>query len=155
MKTHSFTQDYRTLQEAIVTDCGVCQSISRQMLDSGMEHPEVRQYKSLWDTGANRSAVSQKVVSDLGLETVAYMQNYTAGGMVLSSNHLVNLVLPNGIEIASLIVSCCDIDGADVLIGMDVINKCDFAITNEGETTTFSFRIPSSGTIDFTRKVEE
>ena len=37
----------------------------------------------------------------------------------------------------------------DMLIGMDVISMCDFAITNAMEETKFSFQIPSSTDIDF------
>lgn len=37
----------------------------------------------------------------------------------------------------------------DMLIGMDVISMCDFAITDSGAETKFSFQIPSSLDIDF------
>ena len=43
-------------------------------------------------------------------------------------------------------------DGFDVLIGMDIITKGDFAITNPDGTTKFSFRIPSQADIDFVRE---
>lgn len=130
-------------------NCGVSPHIARRLLNDGMEHPEVRHYKALWDTGSNHTVISKRVVEELGLQTVAYNENYTAGGMVISTTHLVNLVLPNGLEIPSLFVSCCDIEYADILLGMDVITMCDFAITNVEEKTTFSFQIPSTTTIDF------
>lgn len=37
----------------------------------------------------------------------------------------------------------------DVLIGMDVISLGDFAISNEGDATSFTFRIPPLKRIDF------
>jgi len=37
----------------------------------------------------------------------------------------------------------------DVAIGMDVICKGDFAVTNKDDLTLFSFRIPSETAIDF------
>jgi len=37
----------------------------------------------------------------------------------------------------------------DMLIGMDVISLCDFAITNPGKQTKFSFQVPSTLDIDF------
>ena len=40
-------------------------------------------------------------------------------------------------------------DEYDVVIGMDVICNGDFAVTNKDGNTTFSFRIPSEETIDF------
>ena len=42
-----------------------------------------------------------------------------------------------------------DNDEYDVIIGMDVICKGDFAITNLNGKTTFSFRIPSEKEIVF------
>ena len=38
---------------------------------------------------------------------------------------------------------------AEVLIGMDIINRGDFAVTNRDGRTKFSFRIPSQADIDF------
>jgi hypothetical protein len=40
--------------------------------------------------------------------------------------------------------------GADILIGMDIMNQGDFAVTNLNGITRFSFRIPSMAAIDFT-----
>ena len=38
---------------------------------------------------------------------------------------------------------------ADVLVGMDIINQGDFAVTNPDGRTKFSFRVPSIADIDF------
>ena len=38
---------------------------------------------------------------------------------------------------------------SDVLIGMDIISRGDFAITHPGGRTKFSFRVPSQADIDF------
>ena len=42
----------------------------------------------------------------------------------------------------------------DVLIGMDIINRGDFAVTNQNRKTKFSFRFPSIGDIDFVEEDE-
>ncbi len=42
-----------------------------------------------------------------------------------------------------------DKDGLGVLIGMDIIGLGDFAISNHGGKTVFTFRAPSSKVIDF------
>jgi hypothetical protein len=42
-------------------------------------------------------------------------------------------------------------NGCDMLIGMDVINLGDFAVTNYNGRTMFSFRMPSADRIDFVR----
>jgi SEC-C motif len=42
--------------------------------------------------------------------------------------------------------------GFDVLIGMDIISQGDFAVTNFGGNTRFSFRVPSLEELDFNKK---
>jgi hypothetical protein len=52
----------------------------------------------------------------------------------------------------SVVSECTELstDGSiGVLIGMNIINKGDFAITNFQGKTTMSFRIPSKQKIDF------
>ena len=39
--------------------------------------------------------------------------------------------------------------GAEILIGMDIINQGDFAVTNLNGITKFSFRVPSTAHLDF------
>ena len=58
----------------------------------------------------------------------------------------------NEIIIPNILVSCADLGrDLDVLIGMDIISLGDFAITNVGGKTTFSFRFPSIAEIDFVK----
>lgn len=152
MKQHPFTESYLTRSNKIITDCGASQFVTQRLLDLGMQHPDLHVYRALWDTGADRTGISKKVVKDLGLDIVAYSENHTAGGVVNVTIHLVSLVLPNNIVTPPMLVSCCDIDSADILIGMDVITLGDFAVTNMDERTTFSFRIPSAETIDFMKQ---
>ena len=61
-------------------------------------------------------------------------------------------MLPNNVGIAYVEVTEGDLMGEDVLIGMDIITRGDFAITNVGGKTTFSFRIPSVETIDYCKQ---
>lgn len=41
------------------------------------------------------------------------------------------------------------LNGADMLIGMDIIGLGDFAITHKNMGTVFSFQIPSTHEYDF------
>jgi hypothetical protein len=152
MKTHPFTEKYPTRSDKIITECGASRFVTQRLLDLGISHPDLHVYRALWDTGADRTGISKRVVKELGLDIVAYSENHTAGGVVSVTNHLVSLVLPNDIVTPPMLVSCCDIDSADILIGMDVITLGDFAVTNLDGKTTFSFRIPSSETIDFKKQ---
>nr|ABZ06474.1 hypothetical protein ALOHA_HF4000010I05ctg1g38 [uncultured marine microorganism HF4000_010I05] len=62
---------------------------------------------------------------------------------------LVNIILPNSLGVRSVRVTKGDMAGVDLLIGMDVIGKGDFAVTNLNEITKLSFRFPSAAHIDF------
>jgi uncharacterized protein YchJ len=65
---------------------------------------------------------------------------------------LINIILRNNVGIPYLRVTEGIIHGSyDVLIGMDIINKGDFAVTNKDGKTAFSFRTPSVECIDFTK----
>ena len=72
-----------------------------------------------------------------------------AGGTTFVETFLINIILPNNVGIHELKVSKGEIFGADVLIGMDIIGKCDFAVTNHKGNTAFSFRFPSVEFINF------
>ncbi|MBR3513186.1 MAG: hypothetical protein IKO12_02040 [Bacteroidaceae bacterium] len=47
-----------------------------------------------------------------------------------------------------MIVYGADLDEYSMLIGMDVIRKTDFLITNKDSKTTFQFRTPSEGGVE-------
>ncbi|MBP5687778.1 MAG: SEC-C domain-containing protein [Muribaculaceae bacterium] len=114
-----------------------------------MPHPPVKEYEAIWDTGAEMSSISHRVIRELGLMPVGMAKNYTAAGEIDVHIYVVNVQLPMGVAFAQLPVTGNDLGDVDMLIGMDVISKGDFAVTNVGGVTTFSFRIPSQETIDY------
>ena len=67
--------------------------------------------------------------------------------------YLVHVGLPTGDIVTDVIVTEFDSEDYDMVIGMDIISKGDFAITNKDEKTTFSFRVPSVEEIDFSSTV--
>lgn len=148
----SLTIQFHGLAESISSDCGICEAFDPMLLGRGKKHPAVRTYHAVWDTGASKSSVSQKVVDELGLKPVGVGVNHTAAGPVPTHLYLINMLLPCDVGIPVLTVTCSDLGDIDVLIGMDVINKGDFSITNVGGKTTFSFRIPSLETIDYVKQ---
>ena len=66
-----------------------------------------------------------------------------------SETFFVNIALPNQTMFSNMRVAKGELAGADILIGMDVISQGDFAVTNVGGKSKFSFRVPSSIHIDF------
>jgi hypothetical protein len=71
-------------------------------------------------------------------------------GSSLAETYLVNIGLPNNVAFGGVRVTKGTLTGhADILIGMDIISKGDFAVSNFNGITKFSFRVPSVGHVDF------
>ena len=75
-------------------------------------------------------------------------------GVATTDTFLVNLFLPNKVIFSGVRVTKGDIGDADILIGMDIISQGDFAVTNEGGITKFSFRTPSIKHIDYVEEAK-
>lgn len=74
-------------------------------------------------------------------------------GVKESETYLVNIALPDRVVFTGLRVTRGNFEGGDILIGMDIINQGDFAVTNHKGTTKFTYRIPSQGHIDFVEEI--
>ncbi len=143
----SFTVEYPGISNELRTPCGVSEAYDPA---NGIQnHPQLVQFTGLWDTGAMRTCISKRLVERLNLKPIGMANMGHANGTSEVPTHMVNIGLPNNVGFHSLVVLECDLGGADVLIGMDIISKGDFAVTNTGGKTLFSFRIPSTQKIDF------
>lgn len=107
--------------------------------------------KGLWDTGATSSVITAATALTLKLSPVGVIKVNHAGGTSDSKTYLVNIGLPNGVGAKGVLVSeCKDIAGNfGAIIGMDIICRGDFAITNADGTTCMSFRTPSIRRVDY------
>ena len=111
--------------------------------------------KCLWDTGATCTAISTDVVTRLNLIAVGRMTIHTPSGSKDTNVYLVDIALPNNVVIQD--VQVCDSEigaqGIDLLIGMNIISRGDFAVTTSNGRTSFTFRMPSAGRIDFVKNI--
>ncbi|MYC31041.1 MAG: hypothetical protein F4X65_13270 [Chloroflexi bacterium] len=107
-------------------------------------------FLALWDTGATISAISPAVADACGLLPTGLTEVFHIEGSYTAEVYQVNFTLPGGIVFSNLRVTKAEIPGADILIGMDIISRGDFAISNQNGGTKFTFRIPSIEDIDFT-----
>ena len=127
---------------------------------SSMQKPPSRPYETdsftaLWDTGATNSMITQSVVDRCNLVETGATKVSTAGGVIESSpTFFIEIYLPNRVKIEKVKVAQGDMSGVDLLIGMDIIMLGDFAVTHIDGITSFSFRIPSSERIDFTKPTQ-
>jgi len=114
----------------------------------------IKKYTAIWDTGATHSVITKKVMMECKLWPSGMTKVSHAGGESTSNTYFVNIYLPNRVEVCGVRVTEGVLIGSvDVLIGMDIISKGDFAVTNKDKITAFSFRIPSMQRIDFANYV--
>ena len=107
-------------------------------------------FNAIWDTGATNSVISQAVVDACGLLPTGMATVHHAGGSSQAETYLVNIGLPQMVVFNGVRVTKAELaGGADMLIGMNIINQGDFAVTNRDGKTKFTFRVPSTGDIDF------
>ena len=143
----TFTRHFQEKADSIVTDSYVYAPTD---LTRGEQVKRVKIVRSLWDTGASVSLISARVAKVLGLTSIGKtgVSGYN-DGVDVKDTYLVHIGLPTGDIVTNIMAMEFENDEYDVVIGMDVICNGDFAITNKDGNTTFSFRIPSEETIDF------
>jgi len=106
--------------------------------------------KALWDTGATCSVISNTIAERILLRKICYAEMRHANGIERVPVFVAGIKLPNQVIIPELtVLSCNPIHEFDLIIGMDIIAKGDFAITGKNGNTKFSFRMPSIADIDF------
>lgn len=131
----------------VKTPCGISEAHDPE---SGNPAPNKKDYIAIWDTGATGTVITSKVASDLGLQPIGFATSHHAGGVSKVPTYLVNIYLPNGINIPGVRVIEATLTGDfEMLIGMDIISHGDFSFTNVGGESCFSFRIPSIKKIDY------
>lgn len=110
-----------------------------------------RPFLALWDTGATRTCISEEVAKELKLVPTGKEIINTPSGSSIQNSYLVDLLLPNGVVVQSVMVIDTKIGSQqiDLLIGMDIITLGDFAVSNFNNKTYFSFRTPSQEHIDY------
>ena len=77
---NAFTSDYPGEATSLQTQCGVCAGVAIEEISKGTSHPPIKTVTAIWDTGAEISAVSNRVATELGLTPVNIARNITAAG---------------------------------------------------------------------------
>lgn len=152
----SFVSSYDHLSRVLQNEVHISNAFNPSSI-TGTINPQTlkaKKYGAIWDTGATSTVITQQVVNDLGLKQVSVTQLTTAGGKKDNAPlYLVAIFLPHRVFVSELMVVKASVTGdAEVLIGMDIIGRGDFAVTNKDGKTVFTFRRPSLERIDFTKQ---
>jgi len=147
----AFTHCYSGLVTTLETRCEIC---AFNPLNQSETIPrKTLKFKALWDTGAMASVISTSVVNLLGLKPIGKARVFHANGESTVYTYLINISFPNSIEFSSLLVTEGLLSDTDVLIGMDIISKGDFAVTAADGDTRMSYQVPSTHEIDFVQEI--
>lgn len=137
-------------RHAVVIDVRVGFSVNIAEF-SGVAKAEVSAH-ALIDTGANRSCVSKRLIAACKLEAITQMAVRSAQGISEANVYSADIALPS--EIVFQNVPVMEFSGGsdfDVIIGMDILNCCDFAFSNANSETFFTLRTPPAlPPVDFT-----
>ena len=115
----------------------------------------------VWDTGATNSVITKAAAERLGVTVVSMTEVGGVHGKQVVPVYDVQLTLNNQnislrVRVSEGNTSSFSFEGnADILIGMDIITKGDFCISNFDGQTVMTFRVPSLTAIDYCKEVEE
>lgn len=132
------------LLTALGTPCHVSQAFNPA--NGTPEYPRV-EFNALWDTGAVKSVITQRVVEACGLKPIRAIKSVLlqgVNGLEKSEAYVVNIYLPSKITAHEFTVVSKDPGDVwwDVLIGMDIISTGDFSVRNVNGKTEWSFSFP-------------
>lgn len=141
----AFTSNYKKISNKLINDAKV--------LYNGVEFYTKG---AQWDTGATNTCISQQVINNLGLIHHGYGIMHTPSGEKNVRKFFVDIGLPNDIIVSGIEVFESEIgkQGIDILIGMDIISKGDFSVSNFNGKTVFTFRMPSQSDIDYVQMIK-
>lgn len=148
LKSRSFTRTHKKgIARTLLSNVHVSETYNTPNRPNNLI---IKKYTAIWDTGATHCVVTKKVVMECKLWPSGMTRVSHAGGESTTNTYFVNIYLPNRVEVCGVRVTEGILIGdVNVLIGMDIISKGDFAVTSKDKVTAFSFRMPSIQRIDF------
>lgn len=136
MQGCSFTSRYPGISNRLINRATIINPLSQE---------QKFEVDALWDTGATNTCISHAAVQMLDLKPNGWFNLQTPTGEESRPAYDIDLYLPNNSIIRHVHVAETEIGNQkiDLLIGMDIITKGDFAVSNHHGRTTFTFRMPS------------
>lgn len=148
MDINAITHSSRTIENVIKTSVRVSNPLGNCEINS----------LAIWDTGATNSVITKSAARALGLVPLSMTTVVGVHGSKIVNVYLVKITLNNeNITITTEVTECEELSSTHdtaMLIGMNIINKGDFHISNFGGKTVMTFRVPSLETTDFVKEID-
>jgi len=139
---HAFKTAYKCVVRDLITEVQIALPTSTHPY-SPNSPKEFKNFSALWDTGATHTVITEKVVSAVGLIPTGKTTVRGVNSEDIVSTYIVDVGLPNQVLFPNVNVTEGLLQGHyDVIIGMDIIQAGDFAISNANGATTFSYCYP-------------
>lgn len=145
----SFTTKFSHRTNVLITETKIGPSFNPQKT---RKVKDVHLFNAIWDTGATNTVITKSVARKCNLKPTGMTKVRGISGEAQVHTYLVSITLRNDVCLPQVRVTEGIISNADVLIGMDIINRGDFAVTNSDGRTTLSFRTPSLECLDFVKQ---
>lgn len=122
-----FTEKYTKIENRLLNKVVLC---ANGIVDQALAQ---------WDTGATNTCISEEIATRYKLKPISFAQSKTPSGTLIAPIYLIDITLNNEVVFKnwSVMGSKIGAQGIDVLIGMDIISKGDFAISNYDEKHNF------------------
>ncbi len=155
-RVHAFRLEYPGLTNRIITDLHIFQAFDPDDHPKGPPTPPIK-VKALWDTGATSSVITKETAQKLCLIPINTVNVNHAGGTSPANAYMVNVYLPNNVGVPMLqVIECPGTDDSfGAIIGMDIICRGDFSITNTEGKTCVNFCLPAMHNYNFVNELKE
>lgn len=136
---HAFKVEHSGITRVLITECRV----ALPHATNPSKDKQFSLFKAIWDTGATHSVITNNVAKAVSLSPTGMIESNGVHGKAIVNTFIVDILLPNRVCIPNIRVSEAKLlDNVDVLIGMDIIQLGDFAISNTNKKTIFSYCLP-------------
>jgi hypothetical protein len=127
-------QYYRNIASKIITGVTIDSKSTKT--------PQRIKVDALWDTGATISAISKRKAEYLNLAQTGVEPIRGIDGIKEYPTVYISILFENDYPVLVKSAICDLAPDFDLVIGMNVISKGDFCISNMGNDTLFSFVMP-------------
>lgn len=144
-----YTYPFPGIVNQLVIDCAIT-------LPNAVTGGVVQNIRALWDTGAQLTCISQRLVARLNLQpdgstNILGANNQPFPAKVYSVQLIMGRFVIPYLRVAELPMQNT---GHDVIIGMDVMSQGDLTITNYNGHTVLTFREPSLETVNYVEEID-
>lgn len=149
MGVNALSKAYAGISDCIKTDVKISDPYTGKELNT----------LAIWDTGATNSVITKSKARELGLTEINRTIVNGVHGAKEVSVYAVKITLNNeNISLTAYVTECEELSSngdTGMLIGMNIISKGDFSISNFNGRTLMTFRVPSIRETNYVSELSE